>query len=564
MRFLFFFLVIGIALLNAATVEQMKSEKRFAFVIANGRGSDPANDPAVASAKALASFFETKGFETVTAYNMDRAELIKTFRTFEKELKPDAVVALAYSGRMIAHGSQAWILPARMQLESLEQLRLSAVSYDFLLRKLQRQVPRVILGFVDAYRFADKPNTTDGGLILKATGRVEASDVFVRWNGDAARSPFFGRLIKHAGGTSDDMEGLAEALAGDGVHARISEAAFYFNVPARVLTPADKAWHRAELQNSVVGYEAFAIAFPDSAFKPAALKRIEALKAKQEAAKSAPAALEKEQKLKEMEAQLRAQQEALARLKAEKKSLESPEETAKSEASALRFYEPDEMVTVPAGVFLMGSERFENSTPVHMVTVTKAFKMSAYEVSNKEYAAFLKATGTAYRKKKLLENESAAAAYVSWEEAVRYAEWLSFMSGKQYRLPTEAQWEYAARAGSDTLYTWGTAIANAPQYAWMASNAHGFVHSRGLLQPNAFGLFDMAGNVAEWCADSATPNYEGAPSDAEKSAAQEGAPKIIRGGSIQSEGEALSPFFRDSNAADYRSGSVGFRLVELL
>ena len=329
------------------------------------------------------------------------------------------------------------------------------------------------------------------------------------------------------------------------------------------MTPVDKAWQRATAKNSVIGYEAFLIAFPDSKYKQAAAERIAAINAKKGssavgAGASTASAQQESEKLKEAEAKLKAQQEELARLKA------AQGEPAVVQAEAAAYYEPAEMVTIPEGVFLMGSEAFDNAKPVHMVKIEKPFKMSALEVSNKEYTAFLKATGAAYRKKELLKNESAAVAYVSWEDAKRYAEWLSNKSGKHYRLPTEAEWEYAARAGSDALYAWGDNAALAPQFAWMAQNAHGFVHSRGLLQPNAFGLFDMAGNVSEWCLDSASPNYEGAPSEAGKAFDDEDAMKIIRGGSYKSEGKSLSPSYRESNIPTYRSDAVGFRLVESL
>ena len=212
----------------------------------------------------------------------------------------------------------------------------------------------------------------------------------------------------------------------------------------------------------------------------------------------------------------------------------------------------------------MGSEQFENAQPVHMVKVEKPFKMSVFEVSNKEYGAYLKATGVQYRNKKLLQNESAAVAYVSWDDAKAYAAWLSQVSGKHYRLPTEAEWEYAARGGSNTPYAWGENAALAPQFAWMALNAHGFVHSRGLLQPNGYGLFDMAGNVAEWCLDAALPDYKGVPSVSDRAVVDQDAMKIIRGGSYKSSAESLSPYYRESNIPMYRSDTVGFRLVESL
>jgi len=579
MRKLIVFFVIGYACLFSATVEQMKSEKRYAFVIANGTVSETRDDGVVRDALKLADFLTSKGFQTTTAYNLDRSELIKTFRTFDKEVEPNAVIAVVYAGRAIAYDAQTWMLPAGMKLEGLDQLRLAAVSLNFFMTKLQRHTPRITLGMIDGYPYTGKKNTTDADAVIRSFAANKESDLLVHWNNTPQASGIFPQLVQTVGSKTEGLEPVAEKLADSGVVSRVSKAGFYFNVPQQIMTPVDEGWARAVAKNSVVGYEAFLIAFPDSKYKQTAIDRIEALNgvraetvANAAASQTLNASLAQEQELrqkaealKKMEAELKAQQEALERLKAEQAALAMqtlpPEQQSESSAE---YVEPAEMVTIPAGVYLMGSESFENAKPVHMVTVEKPFRMSAFEVGNKEYAAFLKATDTKYSKKKLLKNESAAVAYVSWEDANRYAEWLSRMTGKHYRLPTEAEWEYAARGGSDTMYAWGNNIALAPQYAWMAVNAHGFVHSRGLLQPNAYGLFDMAGNVAEWCIDAATPNYTGAPSISNRAVIDADAMKVIRGGSFKSSGEALSPSYRESNIPTFRSETVGFRLVESL
>lgn len=544
MRFLFLLLTLGNFLLFAATVGQMKSEKRYAFIIANGVTSETGDDKVVISAKGLETFLKAKGFETVTAYNLDRAELIKTFRAFDRRVQPNAVIVLAYAGRSVTHDGQTWMLPAAMSLEGLEQLRLSAVSFNFLLTKMQSRAPRITVGLFDGFAYSAAKNSTDADRILSSMKGIKEIDLLVSWNARAKSSNFFPQLAKTVGGVEDDIAMIADNLERADIRQAIAEEDFYFNVPDKILTPEDKAWQRTVNKNSVLGYEAYLIAFPDSKYKQTAQERIAAINAKQAADLAAA----------------KAQTQAAAQAG----PTGAAEKTGEKEEVKVVFYEPAEMVTVPSGVYLMGSEQFENAKPVHTVNVEKPFKMSAYEVSNKEYAAFVKATGMKYRHKKLLENESAAAAYVSWEDAKAYAAWLSGVSGKEYRLPTEAEWEYAARAGSDTFFAWGDNTALAPQFAWMAVNAHGFVHSRGLLQPNAFGLFDMAGNVAEWCIDAVTPNYRGAPSFSNRAVVDENATKIIRGGSYKSEGEALSPSYREGNLPTYRSDTVGFRLVQSL
>lgn len=573
MRYIVLLLIVGSSWLLSATVQQMQSEKRYALIVANGLVSETDDDKAIVAAKKMESFLKARGFKTVTAYNEERSDLIKTYRAFSKEVTPNAVIALVYSGRTITYDKQTWMLPAAMNLESLKQLRLAAVSFNFLLTELLRHRPRVALGVIDGYAYTAKKNQTNTTTILSSFGAIQEADILVKYNGKAKTAGFLSQIVATVGKRDDDIATVARKLERSGAKSQIGVKAFYFNVPTKILTAEEKAWQRAVAKNSVVGYEAFLIAFPDSRYKQTAIERIDTLNARKKSDGSANAARvssaqerklrEKTEALKKMEAELKAQQAALEHIKMQQTAV-SKKKADVPVVTKTHYMEPVEMVTIPAGVYLMGSDAFENAKPVHMVKVEKPFKMSAFEVTNKEYAYYLKATGVKYRKRKLLKNESAPVVYVSWEEANRYAKWLSKMTGKHYRLPTEAEWEYAARAGSDTLYIWGDNPALAPQYAWMAINAHGFVHSGGLLQPNAFGLYDMAGNVAEWCLDAMMPNYSGAPSVSNRAVVDPDGMKVFRGGSYLSEGEALSPSYRNSNIPIYRSKEIGFRLVESL
>lgn len=580
MRLFLAFFLLASSWLFSATVEQMKQEPRHVFIVANGLQNEMDEDKLVQSAKKAERYFASKGFKITIAYNLDRAELIKRFRAFDKSVRQNGVVAVVYAGRLITYNSQTWVLPADLKLESLDQLRLSAVSLNFILNKLQRHSPRVTFAVVDGYRYTGKENKTDAKRIVTSLAGVKETDSLVHWSKGMRDSGMLRLLVKQAGRSTESIESIAKGLSKSGVLSRVAVPDFYFNVPSSILSPLDKAWKRAEAKNSIVGYEAFLIAFPDSKYKQTAIDRIDVFNARQKAAQGTVAAatanrldatLKRERELKaksealqKMQAELKAQEAALAVLKAEQAKARSEINEETSAPVVPVYLEPEEMVTIPTGVYLMGSEKFENAQPVHMVTVEKAFKMSAVEVTNKAYSLFIKATGTKYRKKKLLKNEYASVSNVSWDEANRYAKWLSTVTGKHYRLPTEAEWEYAARGGSDEEFSWGENAALAPQYAWMSRNARGFIHSGGLLQPNGFGLFDMAGNVAEWCIDAAMPDYKSAPSVSNRVVVDPDAMKVIRGGSFKDEGDALAPAFRNSNIPTFRSDTVGFRLVEIL
>jgi len=120
---------------------------------------------------------------------------------------------------------------------------------------------------------------------------------------------------------------------------------------------------------------------------------------------------------------------------------------------------------------------------------------------------------------------------VNWDDAQSYVAWLSKLTGKPYRLLSEAEWEYAARAGSTTHYSFGDDEAELEQYAWYSANSINRVHPVGLKAPNAFGVFDMHGNVWEWVEDCYHDDYEGAPVDGGAWTAGSCGTRVVRGGS---------------------------------
>ena len=160
------------------------------------------------------------------------------------------------------------------------------------------------------------------------------------------------------------------------------------------------------------------------------------------------------------------------------------------------------MVWLPGGVFTMGQDdsRWDDEKPAHPVRVD-AFSIGQYPVTFAEYDRFCKATG---REK---PDDRAGAAgerpviNVSWEDAQAYCEWLSEQTNESYRLLTEAEWEYACRAGSTTRWCFGDDEERLGDYAWYGKNAEGKTHPVGEKQPNAWHLHDMHGNVWEWCQD---------------------------------------------------------------
>lgn len=266
------------------------------------------------------------------------------------------------------------------------------------------------------------------------------------------------------------------------------------------------------------------------------------------------------------------------------------------------------MVNIAAGEFLMGSDLADKEKPIHKVSV-KAFKISTYEVTIKQFKQFAAAThyvtgencwkyvsegggqfkvGYDVAPGNWLTTEYAPSDFhpvmcVSWNDAHAYLDWLSQQTGKKYRLPTEAEWEYAARADSTTKYFFGDADKDLCQYGntFDESGMRAFVRDKdykkkdmacddgaeyttvvGMYKPNAFGLYDIIGNISEWVEDCDHENYEGAPTDGSAWISEKCSMRS-RKGSSYGPGGGSHTSMRGHGGQSNRSGlGEGFRIAE--
>ncbi|HEC83869.1 MAG TPA: hypothetical protein ENI48_01290 [Thioploca sp.] len=222
-----------------------------------------------------------------------------------------------------------------------------------------------------------------------------------------------------------------------------------------------------------------------------------------------------------------------------------------------------EMIWIPAGQFQMGdidNAGTDDEQPVHDVSIQR-FAIGRYAVTFEEYDCFAQAMGREKPDDEGWGRGQLPVINVSWQEAKAYTEWLSTQTGKKYCLPSEAQWEYMARAGTDTRYYWG----NEPGVNKGNFNLSGSEWSGkrtapvGSFMDNPFGVYDTVGNTWEWVADSWHDNYEGAPSD--ESVWGEEDEKVRRGGSWFNEPFSCRAAYRLSDSSDYRSNVIGFRVA---
>ncbi len=236
-----------------------------------------------------------------------------------------------------------------------------------------------------------------------------------------------------------------------------------------------------------------------------------------------------------------------------------------------------EMVVLRAGEFAMGSPAnekgsFDTEYPQHRVTIGRAFALGKYEVTFDEWDACTADGGcNGYRPEdREWGRGRRPAIHVSWNDAKAYVDWLSRKTGKRYRLPSEAEWEYAARAGTTTPYHFGPTIetdqANYKAPPTEESESTGVVGEMtvavGSFPANAFGLHDVHGNVWEWTEDCWHGNYAGAPSDGGAWTADgECGKRVLRGGSWIHYPSNLRSADRYGSIADNRNGNVGFRVA---
>ncbi|MCD6405497.1 MAG: formylglycine-generating enzyme family protein, partial [Planctomycetes bacterium] len=234
-----------------------------------------------------------------------------------------------------------------------------------------------------------------------------------------------------------------------------------------------------------------------------------------------------------------------------------------------------EMVFIPAGEFMMGSpsgesRRDSDEGPVHKVVLTKAFYLGKYEVTNGQYQAFLNSAGydgsrdadSDYLRhhrdwnKYASTGDSYPIVCVSWKNAQAYCKWAGL------RLPTEAEWEYACRAGSSTRFSFGDSDSQLDSYAWYNGNSGSKTHPVGQKRPNGWDLYDMHGNVWECCADWKGDYPSGSVTDPQGPSSESA--RVLRGGSWNINPQNCRSAYRSYYSPDYSGSVSGVRVARTI
>ena len=221
-----------------------------------------------------------------------------------------------------------------------------------------------------------------------------------------------------------------------------------------------------------------------------------------------------------------------------------------------------EMVVAPAGTFTMGSTQKPTESPPHAVTLRKPFAIARREVSFAEWDYCVAQGGCAYTPSDQgWGRGDRPAINLSWTDAKQYVAWISKQTGQSYRLPTEAEWEYSARAGAVTPYWWGKDVGSGHAKCAECGDKTPRTVPAGSFRPNAFGLYDTAGNAADWVEDCWNPSYKGAPADGSAWTSGDCSLRVLRGGSFLDKAAGVSSSARFRYDNDVRYYANGFRLA---
>ena len=598
-----FSIILGLSFSPQLFAQQ--NVQRVALVIGNAayQGSPLANP--VNDARAVAARLRGLGFDVTLRENLKTREIGSTYRDFRTKIRPGAVALVFYAGHGLQVKGQNYFPAVDSDIASEEDVPLQSLNLATLLDNMEEAKAGVSLVLLDACR--DNPYSRRFRSATRGLAKVEAaSGTLIHYatkpgsvaaDGDGKNGTYTEALLAQLDSplpvelmlkqvtntvvtkTKGKQEPWVEgSLRGD----------FYFNgkavaqvMPQSNAVPEmtqaqkeEKFWDDAKAAGNREAYEAYLESYPAGRYLSLAKANIARL-----SPVSAPPLV--------------------------------VQTTNRSPGTVFKDC-PDcpEMVVIPAGRFVMGaapgeeeSEKLPDnlrnrSQPQHGVDVA-SFSAGKFEITRGQYRAFAEATGRSsaggcfgwtgskfeidqakdWRNPGYAQDDPHPVSCVSWDDAKAYTVWLSQKAGKGYRLLTEAEWEYAARAGTTTRRFWGdegdqscayangadqTAKAQVPGWNFMIANCndrYAYTAPVGSYRANAFGLYDMLGNVWEWTEDCWNENYSGAPTDGNSWTTGNCSRRVARGGSWLDVPRSLRSAYRYGDATANRKLLLGFRVA---
>ena len=538
-------------------------------------------------ATAMARELKAAGFAVQLHLDLSFRSMVRVVEAFTAGIKGGDEVVVFFAGHGVQFKAGPYLLPTDIEASTEGEVQQTAYELNLLTEKLSSAKPAFALVIVDACRnnpLKAKGNDRSLGetrglsvieppkgqmVVFSASKGQRAldrlSDKDANPNSVFTRE-FIARMKRPGVRIQDLMEEVrdaVEALAGTIQHEQrpslTNEARgnFYFFGPTKVQVAQAKpepiessaqieqqGWAAAQSGNTEAGYAAYLREYPQGRYAAAARIALASMQGK----------AEKSQLTAELWTPVK--QEGLPaadKLAAEKRVVPVAGRIIKDCADC------PEMVMVPVGSFEMGSKVKADEQPVHRVNVP-AFLLGRTEVTQTQWQAVMGGNPSAFTKCGM----DCPVEYISWNDAQEFARRLSQKTGKTYRLPSEAEWEYAARAGSSGKWSFGDDESQLGAHAWFNNTSGSTTRAVAQKRPNAFGLYDMHGNVREWVQDVVHGNYQGAPSDG--SAWVNGgdqAQRVIRGGAWLNNPSSLRSAVRSLNHGEPfgRDWNTGMRIA---
>ncbi len=550
---------IGIEIISAMLILSLTAaaQPRVALVIGNAAyEKSPLTNPAK-DAKDMATELTRLGFRVIIITDADRRQMIQAIQEFGKGLHDGSVALFYYSGHGMQYHGNNYLIPLKTAIAGEADIEFETVDANRVLAQMATANSNgVNLVILDACR--DNPykgflksqqaglaqmNAPTGSLIVYAT----APDTPALDDPEGQNSIYTRRLLEALRAMPD---------------ANIYELLLW--VRQQVMADTEKQQVPWE-SNSLTGLFYFANAAPTPA------PQIVYVEVTPTPAQPTPRPSQEgnthPSPSQEGNTEELPSQEGNTELpSSEGAGVGSCWENATPGATCAEETTGMEFVYVPGGCFQMGSptseqSRYDNEGPVHEVCLN-GFWMGKYEVTQAQWETVMKNNPSNFK------GANRPVETVSWNDAQAFLKKLNAAvethgrASLQFRLPSEAEWEYAARAGTQTAYAFGDDPNQLGKYAWFDDNSGNETHSVGQKKPNGFGLYDMHGNVWEWVADTSHENYNGAPTDGsiwgklgDKKA------KVLRGGSWDYDPVNCRSAARDRSDPDFRNSNIGARVV---
>ncbi len=509
--------------------------QRVALIIGNASyhdGRPPLRSP-VNDARALAEQLRHMNFDVDLKENLGKDQMQLAVAGFVGKIKKGGTALFYFSGVGLQSVRQSYLLPVDAQIRAEEDVWRDGISVDVLLAEMQRMDANVKVIIVDAARanpYERRFRATSMGLapIVAPVGTL------------ALYSTGPGKLVKD--GTGANSLFATELLKELRTPNRSAEDTF--NHTRIALSRATKNEQVPLVSSSLL---------EEFSFAPS-----RSLVTEPQALKSPPPPPPSPSQ----PSQPSVTREPPARVTALPEREQAP---AKSE-SGNAFQDCSgcpAMVAIPAGSFEMGSTRTEYDKPVHRVHIAKSFAIGRFEVTFKEWEKCQEEGGCKSRPDdRGWGHGDHPVINISWLDAQEYVKWLSKKTGHRYRLPSEAEWEYAARGGSSAPYWWGSGAGSRQANCRECKTGEPErTLPVGSYKPNGFGLYDTAGNAAEWVEDCWNDDYKGAPADGSAWTKGNCQLRVLRGGSFDSQASYVQSAARFRYDYDVPYSANGFRVL---